>query len=69
MRRDWVDISAAEIERLIAEYIHDAQGRDIMRAWLVDGMTVERLAECFVMSPRGMRYKIKRLEALIFKHL
>lgn len=51
----------SEIERRIAEQIHNERNRRIMHLRLVDGLTYERIAEAVEMSPRYIRALVKRL--------
>lgn len=51
----------SEIERRIAEQIHNERNRRIMHLRLVDGLTYERIAEAVEMSPRYIRSLVKRL--------
>lgn len=51
----------SEIDRRIAEQIHNERNRRIMHLRLVDGLTYERIAEAVEMSPRYIRALVKRL--------
>lgn len=51
----------SEIDRRIAEQIHNERNRRIMHLRLVDGLTYERIAEAVEMSPRYIRSLVKRL--------
>lgn len=59
------DLPNSEIERRISEYIHSERDRRIMRLRLIDGLTYERIAEAFEMSPRYIRALVKRLKKYI----
>ena len=47
-----MEYTNSQIRELIAEYIHSERDRCILRRRLIDGMTFEKLAEEFEMSPR-----------------
>ena len=55
----------SEIERRIAETIHNAKYREIMRMRFIDGLTYERIAEAVEMSPRQIKNIVKRFSGII----
>jgi DNA-directed RNA polymerase specialized sigma subunit len=55
------DLSRSEIESLINEWILSEKGRRIMRRRLLDGLTIEALAEEVSMSPRQVHRIVKNL--------
>ena len=57
------------IRELIAEYIHSERDRAILCRRLIDGVTFERLAEEFEMSPRQIRSIVHKSEMILFKHI
>ena len=57
------------IRDLIREYIHSERDRKLLFRRLVDGVTFERLAEEFDLSPRQVRTIVHRCETELFKHL
>ena len=59
----------SQIRELIAEYIHSERDRKILERRLIDGITFERLAEEFEMSPRQIRTIVHRSEAILFRHI
>lgn len=63
-----MEYTNSQIKSLIAEHIHSERDRDILRRRLVDGVTFERLAEEFVMSPRQIRTIVHKQESILFKH-
>lgn len=63
-----MEYTNSQIKALIAEHIHSERDRDILRRRLVDGVTFERLAEEFVMSPRQIRTIVHKQESILFKH-
>lgn len=55
----------SEIDRLIAERIHNEKYRRVLHLRFVDGITYERIAEIMEMSPRQIRNIVKKYSALI----
>ena len=47
-----LDISISELTHLIDEWIYSERDRKILKRRLLDGITYERIAEEFDMSPR-----------------
>lgn len=47
-----LDISVSELSHLIDEWIYSERDRKILKRRLLDGITYERIAEEFDMSPR-----------------
>lgn len=65
------DLSRTQIEDLIYEWItgkNAERDRALLRRRLFDGITYERLAEEFEMSPRQVRTIIHKRENKIFSH-
>ena len=50
----------SDLARNINERIHKKRDREILAAKLIDGETYEAIAERFDMSPRGVKYLVKR---------
>lgn len=79
MRRDregeemtLLDLSRTQIEILIHEWItgrNAERDRAILARRLFDGITYERIAEEFEMSPRQIRTIVHAGEARIFSHI
>lgn len=57
------------ILEVITEHIHNERDRRILARRLIDGITFERLAEEFDMSPRQMKNIVYKLQKHLFKHL
>ncbi len=57
------DLSRSEIEYLINEWILSQRDRKIMRLRLIDGETIETIAEIVDMSPRQVHRIVKKLSA------
>lgn len=64
-----MEYTNSQIKALIAEHIHSERDRQILYRRLVDGVTFERLAEEFVMSPRQIRTIVHKQESILFKHI
>ena len=63
-----MEYTNSQIRELIDEHIHSERNRKILYRRLVDGITFERLAEEFEMSPRQIRTIVHRQEEILFKH-
>lgn len=64
-----MEYSNSQIRNLIAEYIHSERDRKILERRLIDGITFERLAEEFEMSPKAIRVIVHKQEEILFKHI
>lgn len=64
-----MEYSNSQIREIIGEYIHSERDRAILCRRLIDGITFERLAEEFDLSPRQTREIVRKAETQIFKHL
>lgn len=74
MRRQWacagvIEYTNSSVARIIDEYIHSERDRAIIKRRLVDGVSIERLAEEFDRSPRAMQRRVAKLQAAVFLHL
>lgn len=63
MRR-YITLTNSEIDRIISEKVHSRRDREIMRMKLIEGYTLERIAEVMEMSPRQIAAIVKKLTAL-----
>jgi DNA-directed RNA polymerase specialized sigma24 family protein len=59
----------SEIKNIIDEWIHSEKERKILHRRLIDGLTIEELAEEFDRSPRQMQRIINRLQTIVFLHI
>ena len=59
----------SSVARIIDEHIHSERDRAIIKRRLVDGVSIERLAEEFDRSPRAMQRKVAKLQEAVFLHL
>ena len=64
-----MEYSNSQIREIIGEYIHSERDRAILSRRLIYGITFERLAEEFDLSPRQTREIVRKGETQIFKHL
>lgn len=67
-----IDVSRSELNFLIDEWIigkNAERDRAMLRRRLFDGITFERLAEEFDMSPRQTREIVHKAEQKIYKHI
>lgn len=63
-----MEYTNSQIRSLIAEHIHNERDRNILCRRLIDGITFERLAEEFEMSPRQIRTIVHKNEMILYKH-
>jgi DNA-directed RNA polymerase specialized sigma24 family protein len=59
----------SEIQLIIDEWIHSKKDREILHLRLIDGLTIEELAERFDRSPRQMQRIVNRLQTIVFLHI
>ena len=59
----------SEIRAIIDEWIHSERDRKILYRRLIDGLTIEELAEEFDRSPRQMQRIINKLQTVVFLRL
>ena len=64
-----MEYSNSQIRELIAEYVHSERDRSILARRLIDGITFERLAEEFQMSPKAVRVIVHKQEEILFRHI
>ena len=64
-----IEYTNSGIVRIIDEYIHSERDRAIIKRRLIDGVSIERLAEEFDRSPRAMQRTVARLQTKVFLHL
>ena len=53
-------LTNSELAELIGENIHSERDRQIMKLKLIDGLTYEKIAEIYEMSPRYIRSLVKK---------
>lgn len=59
--------SNSQIIWLITEYVHSERDREILKRNMVDGLTIEKLAEEFNYSPRHMFRIVAKAKEELFK--
>lgn len=59
----------SQIAAVIDEYIHREIDRKILKRRFIDGITYERIAEEFDLTPRHIQKIVYKHEDKIFKHL
>ena len=64
-----MEYTNSQIRNLIAEHIHNERDRNMLARRLIDGLTFERLAEEFELSPKQTRTIVHKCEMVLFKHL
>lgn len=55
----------SELDHVISERIHSERDRNILRRKLIDGISYDALADETGMSPRGLKYLVKRNRTII----
>lgn len=68
-REEVIEYTNSSVARIIDEYIHSERDRAIIKRRLIDGVSIERLAEEFDRSPRAMQRKVAKLQAAVFLHM
>lgn len=63
------DLSRAEIEYLIDEWIHNERDRAILKRRLLDGIIYEKLAEEFDLSVQRIKSIVYRSQEQLFKRI
>lgn len=64
-----IEYTNSSVARIIDEYIHSERDRQIIKRRLIDGISIERLAEEFDRSPRAMQRRVAKLQAVVFLHM
>lgn len=64
-----IDIENSQLNYFIDEYVHSERDRKILKRRLIDGITYERLAEEFDLSPRQTKTIVYREEDRLFKRI
>ena len=64
-----IEYTNSVVVRVIDEYIHSERDRAIIKRRLIDGRTIEQLAEEFDRSPRAMQRTVARLQAKVFFYM
>ena len=59
--QSYIALTNSHIAELIGEHIHSERDRQIMKLKLIDGLTYEKIAEIYEMSPRYVRSLVRKL--------
>lgn len=59
----------SEIEYVIDQYILNERNRKIATQRFIDGYTIEKIAENFEMSDRGIKNILRKCEDILVEHL
>ena len=62
-----MDLSRSDYEFLFNEWIFDETARSVMVRKILDGITFEKVAEEFNMSPRNVQYIVDKYRKLILE--
>lgn len=63
------EISKSEVEYLIDEWIFNERNRCILKRRLCDGITYEKLAEEFDLSPQQVKTIVYKCQGILSCHL
>lgn len=64
-----MDYTNSQRQEAIAEAIHNAAHRRILKLRLIDGMTYEAIAESMEMSPRQIGYILAKTVPKVYDYL
>lgn len=64
-----MEYSNSQIREIIAEYVHSERDRALLCRRLIDGITVERLAEEFDLSVSQVKRIVRKCSMEIFRHV
>ena len=68
--RDTINLkSRSEWESLIHEWVHNEVDRHMLVRYLLDGITLERLAEEFDLSTVHCQHRVSLAKTQLFKHI
>ena len=63
------DLTNAQIENLIDEWIHNSRNREIAKGKLIDGITFERLSEIYELSVTQTKNIVQKVKEILLIHL
>lgn len=63
-----IEYTNSDVEKAIAEHIHSARNREIIRRRLIDGMTFGELADEFHLSERQIKSIVYAAQKVVFRH-
>lgn len=64
-----MEYTNSQVRRIIEDFIHSERDRRLLARRLIDGITIERLAEEFELSPRQVKNILRKDEEIIFSKL
>ena len=64
-----MEYTNSQVRRIIEDFIHSERDRRLLARRLIDGITIERLAEEFELSPRQVKNILRKGEEIIFRKL
>ena len=64
-----IEYTNSMISYVIDEHIHSERDRAIIKRRLIDGVSIEQLAEEFNRTPRAMQTRVTKLQTTVFLHL
>ena len=59
----------SQLAHVIDEYIHSERDRAIAKRRMIDGISIEDLAEEFDRTSRAMQTKVTKLQSIVYAHL
>ena len=63
-----MEYTNSRVREIVGEYIHSERDRMILIRRLADGLTVDRLAEEFDMSPSQIKRILYKNQSIVFRH-
>lgn len=64
-----IEYTNSAVAHIIDEYVHSERDRAIIKRRLIDGISIERLAEEFDRTPRQMQRIVARLQTQVFLYI
>jgi DNA-directed RNA polymerase specialized sigma24 family protein len=64
-----MEYSNSQVRRIIEDFIHSERDRELLARRLIDGITIERLAEEFELSSRQVKNILRKGEEIIFRKI
>ena len=69
METDFRGYNTEEVSRLIDLWIFSKKKREMLKAYLIDAETIERIAEMYEYSPRNTSTIINEGKNIVFSHM
>ena len=64
-----MEYTNSQMERLIAEHIHNERDRELLKRRLVDGITYEKLSEEFELSTQRVKTIVYKAQQKLIRYL